>query len=646
MRRLMKKIISVVLAVAMIGSMGSVAVKADTTDDLMAGVDAFSDEAVESQKTVDAISDVIEHLDDPKSLISWGAGQLFKEMFKNNPMPGQKSEAEQISELLSKMDAALGQLDVIANEIAGTTMVTEINQYKLLDRGDYATKEYIKLFNDIDNDNENLSSEQKEAERMKILLYTMTGENEGSTIQDNTNGAYDQKYDAFASFAGTKFLTVDNEELYMIEMYDRLLRINVKWYNNYYKAKIGFQNYFIGKYMSVAMLEKMSLLARAQQYEKEHPNKTARMLRAKMADIDEDVKAIQKVYGDNKAFEPDTAKRYYMYPGNEKTLWANAKEQIIPTEPNRNRGVNDMATWFKYKGGEVPLKGVSAKKVYDFYPNLEFWRGFISYEQYCLCPTSDWLKRLYQNYGSKVSLYDIFFDKNNGNFTAPSGADSKWLFVVDPDNSLPMKYVKNTTVADNMTTPAVTSDGVQNYYAIYNYHLYSNEPRTDHRYIGLGVCPTNTEEIEKKPVTAQSDAESVDYDVNKSELPPYSVLTMIGTDGSTIMDMKAHKLDSITVTNQEFLANLYANRLGKKANVVDTYGVYYRNGLRSCEPVTKKVLVWNNLAYKTQGLIYAACYNQTDGAYYLLGYVNADGMAVFDGFIVNEATNVTIFTLQ
>jgi len=138
----------------------------------------------------------------------------------------------------------------------------------------------------------------------------------------------------------------------------------------------------------------------------------------------------------------------------------------------------------------------------------------------------------------------------------------------------------------------------------------------------------------------------IDYDTFKSELPSHSVLAMNSADLTDFKDMKVHALSNDVAANQKKLADYYASQMGKKANVLISYGVYSRSDLPLNENGAKKILTWNNLATKAAGPIYAVCYNQTDGAYLISGNVNGNGTAAFNDFVMRDATNVTVFTME
>lgn len=138
----------------------------------------------------------------------------------------------------------------------------------------------------------------------------------------------------------------------------------------------------------------------------------------------------------------------------------------------------------------------------------------------------------------------------------------------------------------------------------------------------------------------------IDGDTNKSELPPNTVVVKDKNDVKNYKDMKVHSLDKVTEANQQFLASYYANQMGKEASAILGYGVYVRSAIPTNEVGTKKLLVWNNLSYKTPGAIYAVCYNQKDGAYLLSGTVDKNGTATFDGYILRDATSITVFAVK
>ena len=136
-----------------------------------------------------------------------------------------------------------------------------------------------------------------------------------------------------------------------------------------------------------------------------------------------------------------------------------------------------------------------------------------------------------------------------------------------------------------------------------------------------------------------------DPDTNKSEVPYETVSILNSEDKSFLQDMKVYPVDTRTKSNQEFLAQYYAKKLGKKVRIFFTKSIYPRNPLAKDQLGKKMIFKWKNLEKKAQP-IYAVCYNETDKTYYLSGTLDANGTAVFNDFIVRDATNITLFVLE
>lgn len=649
MKKSLRQVVALICIASLMVIYPALPVKAEMTQSEIAA--AVSGTDTDSQKIVDALSGAIEHMGDPKEFAAWSASKFFEEMFKQDPLPGKKSEAEQINEILNCLTTINAMLGSIKDDIANSNTITLINNFAAFD-GSNDTQTYISALNSIDQFN-NINEEKLEA-RKKVFLYSLTGQPVGSEIADALySNQYDGVYDTYKAFALTQFTSASNQQMYIVELYDKMLRTNVKWYHQYYKQKIYFQNYIYGKYLTVAMLEKNSLAARIVEYEKVHGVGEAYVLRAKYLLIHDDVQNLKRIYEKNKAAEPNPNQRIYNYPGNEMIIGATAKEQIIPCEPVRNEGINKQRECIIHHLSDPPLKGISGKsdsnKNVTFYPQLEFWRSFISYDSNALCPSWEWMQAVRSNYGNAKSLNDIFFDPNEGALNKPSGFDisSNWLYVLDPSNAHPLVYHKNTFEADWLMTPTIDSTGQTDYKTIYKYHADSNEPATDNRFIGIAVLgkpgiqedETNVEPL----VTAASVPQS---DRHPSEVPTKTIL-MAHTSGS-LHDMKAHTLDTRTLTNQMFLANYYAAKYdsAKKAYPLINYGLYLRYKIPQSEYGQKTSVAWANVPYKTPGDIYAVCYNETDKAYCLKGTIDSNGTAVFNNFIIRDCTNVTLFVLK
>ena len=132
----------------------------------------------------------------------------------------------------------------------------------------------------------------------------------------------------------------------------------------------------------------------------------------------------------------------------------------------------------------------------------------------------------------------------------------------------------------------------------------------------------------------------VDRDTFKSEAPAHTVIASeTATDAFGLFDLKVHKADEKSTTNQEFLAKTL---VGPNVQILLTQNIYPRRDLATAENGALKKLTWNNLPKNQAGPIFAVIYNETDGAYVINGVLDANGTAVFNGFKLRAASTITI----
>ena len=141
----------------------------------------------------------------------------------------------------------------------------------------------------------------------------------------------------------------------------------------------------------------------------------------------------------------------------------------------------------------------------------------------------------------------------------------------------------------------------------------------------------------KKKATAKVE---IDHDTFKSEAPAHTVIASeTATDAFGLFDLKVHKPGEKTTANQEFLAKTL---VGPNVQILLTQNIYPRRDLSTAENGASKKLTWNNLPKEQAGPVFAVVYNETDGAYVLNGTLDANGTAVFSGFMLRSASTVTI----
>lgn len=132
----------------------------------------------------------------------------------------------------------------------------------------------------------------------------------------------------------------------------------------------------------------------------------------------------------------------------------------------------------------------------------------------------------------------------------------------------------------------------------------------------------------------------VDRDTYKSEAPAETVMASeSATDAFGMFDLKVHKPDDKSITNQEFLARTLVN---SNVKILLTQNIFPRRDLSISENGALKKLTWNNLPKDQAGPVFAVVYNETDGAYVINGTLDANGRAAFEGFRLRPASTITI----
>ena len=134
--------------------------------------------------------------------------------------------------------------------------------------------------------------------------------------------------------------------------------------------------------------------------------------------------------------------------------------------------------------------------------------------------------------------------------------------------------------------------------------------------------------------------EVIDRDTFKSEALAHTVIASeTATDAFGLFDLKVHKPDEKSTANQVFLAK---TMVGPNVQILLTQNIYPRRDLAIAENGSAKKLTWNNLPKDQAGPVFAIVYNETDGAYVLNGTLDANGIAVFNGFKLRAASTITI----
>lgn len=137
--------------------------------------------------------------------------------------------------------------------------------------------------------------------------------------------------------------------------------------------------------------------------------------------------------------------------------------------------------------------------------------------------------------------------------------------------------------------------------------------------------------------------EYVDRDTYKTCLPARTVIANVPGNPKQLYELKVHPMSEKDIANQRLLVQAFSGNQGGKTSILAEYGIFPRRDLSTNEKGLNLELTWKELEKNRPGEVMAVCYNQTDGAYLIKGYIDENGKAVFNGYKLYEATNITIF---
>ena len=446
----------------------------------------------------------------PAAFVKWGTKKLIAAALNTDEE--------------SDCDIIMGRLDdVVANQTKMIDMLSEIDT-RIMKKDLYdKMNDFIKKSWDGDfeanyrglaavNSKTYESEDALAAAQKNYLVTDVAGLNAGSL-----NGGvcqFDKDVYTYGNYLTKGELVLYSSERQPIySIWHQTMKYKYKWEHQAYEEWAAFQNDVTESYLAAASVDKLCILARIdaiKEYNKTSPDKiSTELLETRLKMLDEQIAEVKDTYNKYKVTKlPDTM-RCYQVPGHEMYLYTAAKEQLIPNEADKNKGIRNISEYYNDHRNNKPvytrLTGISGKwndKMHrtDVWPNLNHWRSFVSYDSSTLAPTAEWMRQIHKDYEGNATLYQIFFDRDKGNMTPPSGWQKNWNFVVDPNSDHPMEYWKGgSTRADRVYTPTVDGSAALQKSIIYYYHNWSNNPPdTVRHYIGIGITKDprgNTNEI-------------------------------------------------------------------------------------------------------------------------------------------------------
>lgn len=337
-------------------------------------------------------------------------GKQFLNLFMGTKETDNTEEIlEAINQLNMQNQTTLLKLDQLTEIVKDQNQLNYINEYYNGDKALYAlTKIYMASLQNTDGQ----TDEQIEATRRQILTYDIPGKSSSDINSLSSLSSYDQMVLAWGEKLKSNIFLNDGS-CNAIDLMNNYSLGHFKWENQGYEMRENYWSSLINLYVTSSDLMRQSLNARIEVYEEAKGENTASTLRSAIEYLNKLNKDIQSLGKAASFTRLDDNIRHYQVKEHEMYLFTQTTKQILP--PNKDIGVSCYKPAKNQKTNEYwfPFYKYKDKKTGKVYEGLN----------------SKYYKYIYDDYnpaGSSkiINLYDIFFSKEEGNFTPPDGINS------------------------------------------------------------------------------------------------------------------------------------------------------------------------------------------------------------------------------
>lgn len=336
-------------------------------------------------------------------------GKQFLNLFMGTKETDNTEEIlEAINQLNMQNQTTLLKLDQLTEIVKDQNQLNYINEYYNGDKALYAlTKIYMAALQNTDGQ----TDEQIEATRRQILTYDIPGKSSSDINSLSSLSSYDQMVLAWGEKLKSNIFLNDGS-CNAIDLMNNYALGHFKWENQGYETRENYWSSLINLYVTSSDLMRQSLNARIEVYEEAKGEYSASTLRSAIEYLNKLNKDIQSLGKAASFTRLSDDIRHYQVKGHELYLFTQTTKQILP--PNKDIGVSCFKPAKNQKTNEYwfPFYKYKDKKTGKVYEGLN----------------SKYYKYIYDDYnpaGSSkiINLYDIFFSKEEGNFTPPDGID-------------------------------------------------------------------------------------------------------------------------------------------------------------------------------------------------------------------------------
>jgi hypothetical protein len=372
---------------------------------------------------------------------------------------GSKTDKQIILEALQKISEQIEAVQFMLGELSKQVTMQDMNA-RINDYYKVVTKYKVQLRN-LDSLRAKIENEPNEAKQVELsknfLLDIQNHVIEGET--DFHNAVLNLGEEILRGSENAQVLGTNG----LFAASDKLALLAYKWEHQGYLSREALRADALGNYVALAAYSMMGLAA---QIEKETDTYQKLKLINKLENLQAQIDKIAAMSEKYPVVRRPDNLRYYQVPGRTLLLEANADCRYV------NKTKPTWQNWLNWK-------------------TSGHFAGLLNNELGYTNPTTDWLTGVYKDYGKSKWLFDIIFDKDEGNFTYGGFAPT--------DITLPRttRFATSTfwiskTFAYLQTVPAQgTFSASKDDIEVAIYFLGDIYAPSNQMFIGLNVLPPN-----------------------------------------------------------------------------------------------------------------------------------------------------------
>lgn len=375
---------------------------------------------------------IIEHA--AGTAVDFGSNRILQAIFG-----GDKTSEEinkKLDEVLANQNRMIEEITAVERMITDVQLQTAINEFLKAYNEDTVYKNYYQTVTEIQK--ASMSDYQRKEEMISALTSGMSDAEKTSGIAKIDE--YCQKIYALITTEYVYTLTdKQSHQGNLLQLYRDYMREHVLFEHKADESLRNFQDFVVGYFLNVAVIERLSLEARVQ-YCIDN-NLDCKSVETRISELQSQLKGSDtepyKKTGVAKLLEEqrpcEKPYRYFWVPGYELKFYTDVESRVMPREPLWSDAYRDYDIGYNFEKS-------------DGFPNMKIQEGFWSplwknsvNEKAPALQNSDFQKLLdgaYNQTGSRMDLYTLLFDEKYGECrkTGSYAIDENTMYMIDRDD--------------------------------------------------------------------------------------------------------------------------------------------------------------------------------------------------------------------